>query len=162
MRKPGAKRGMAKEKPVVVFLAGTFDGIHAGHVKLFEFARKQGRKLQAKLRRPGTKLHIIVARDSSVRKWKGRPPVQNERERLSVVQQLRDVDAAFLGHPTDFFESVRKIRPDVIVLGHDQGDAALIKRLNGMGYPLVVRCRPFNRHRLHSRILRKKKFIKKV
>ena len=153
---------MKGQKPVVVFLAGTFDGIHAGHVKLFEFARNEGRKLEARLKRPSTKLHVIVARDSSVRRWKGRPPVQNERERLSVVAGLRSVDKALLGHPTDFFKSVRKIKPDIIVLGHDQGGPALIARLKKMGYPLVVRCKPFSRSRLHSRILRKKKFTKKV
>jgi cytidyltransferase-like protein len=153
---------MAKQKPVVVFVAGTFDGLHAGHVKLFEFARKKGAQLQRKLKRRGTKLHVIVARDSSVRKWKGKPPVQNERERLSVVSALKGVNAAMLGHPSDFFESVRKIRPDLIVLGHDQGGAQIVKRLSALGFGLVVRCKPFNRARLHSRNLRERKFHKNI
>ncbi len=146
---------------VTVFVAGTFDGLHAGHLRLFEFARKKGTELQKKLRRKSTVLHVIVARDANVKKAKGKPPLHSEVERLKLVKSLRQVDRALLGHPVDFLQSVRKVKPDMIVLGHDQ-DNGMEERLKRIGYGLVVRCPAYGRGRLASRKLKQEKFEKKT
>ena len=148
-------------KPLTVFVAGTFDGLHAGHLELFEFARRKGARLQKALARPSTKLHVIVARDANVEKTKGKVPLQNEVERLRLVKSLRQVDAAMLGHPNDFFASVRKIAPDLIVLGHDQSEV-IEAHLRHMGYKRIVRGKPYLRARLKSSKLKKRRFEKSV
>ncbi len=146
---------------VKVFVAGTFDGVHAGHLRLFEFAKRRGKALQRKLKRKTTVLHVIVGRDANVRKVKGKPALHTERERLKLVKSIRGVDKAMLGHPVDFFESVRKVAPDLVVLGHDQNHG-IEEKLAEMGYSLVVRCPAYARGRLASRELKKKKFHKKT
>lgn len=91
-----------------VFLAGTFDLIHPGHIELFRFAASLG------------DLYVVVARDSNVLRAKGKPPVLSERTRLEIVRSIRYVRSARLGDPEDKMRPVLEIRPDIIVLGPDQ------------------------------------------
>ena len=97
----------------VVLSSGTFDLFHFGHVKYLEEARKLGGK--------NAKLIVIVARDSTVEKRKGKRPVMSEDQRRAVVESLKVVDDAILGYEDFNIEKViEKIRPDVIAVGHDQ------------------------------------------
>ena len=90
-----------------VLATGTFDLLHPGHLLYLSEARGLG-----------DELYVIVARDSMI---KHKPkPVVPEEQRLSMVQALRVVDKAMLGSKIDIFEPLRKIRPDIIVLGHNQ------------------------------------------
>jgi len=91
-----------------VFVAGTFDLLHPGHVSLLEHASKLGR------------VYVVVARDSTVEKLKGKRPVLSETSRLRVVGSVRYVYDAVLGDPEDMLAPVEKIKPDIIVLGPDQ------------------------------------------
>ena len=101
-------RGFKREEPVV-FIGGTFDIIHPGHIELMEYASRLGR------------LHVVVARDVNVEKIKGRKPVLGERDRLRIVSSIRYVYRAMLGDKDDLFRSVERVKPDIIVLGPDQG-----------------------------------------
>ncbi len=91
-----------------VFVGGTFELLHPGHIELFRYASSHG------------KLYVVVARDKTVRRVKGRNPVLDERARLEVVSSVKYVYRAFLGSESDFLESVERVKPDVIVLGPDQ------------------------------------------
>jgi len=104
--------GKARKKRVVL-ASGTFDLLHFGHVKYLEEAKKAGGK--------NAELIVIVARDSTVEKRKGKKPVMPEDQRRSLVESLKVVDEAILGFE-DFSidEVIEKIRPDVIAVGHDQ------------------------------------------
>ncbi len=91
---------------------GVFDIIHVGHVKFLEECKKLSKE---------SKLIVVVARDSSVKKDKDKPPVINENDRRYVVESLKPVDAAILGkEDSDKLKIVEEIKPDIIVLGHDQ------------------------------------------
>ncbi len=102
-----------KAKRKVVLASGTFDLLHLGHVKYLEEAKKAGGK--------DTELIVIVARDSTVEKRKGKKPVMSEDQRRSLVESLKVVDTAILGFE-DFSidRAIEKIAPDVIAVGHDQ------------------------------------------
>ncbi len=91
-----------------VLVAGTFDLLHPGHVHLLREAWKRGR------------VHVIVARDSTVEKLKGRKPVVPEEQRLEVVRSVRYVTRARLGDTQDILKPVVEEKPDVILLGPDQ------------------------------------------
>ena len=102
----------AKKKKIVV-ASGTFDLLHLGHVKYLEEAKKAGGK--------NAELIVIVARDSTVEKRKGKKPVMPEDQRRSLVEALKVVDEAILGFEDFSIDKViEKLRPDVIAVGHDQ------------------------------------------
>ncbi len=91
-----------------VFVAGTFEIVHPGHLKLLEFASRLG------------EVYVVVARDSNVKNVKGREPIVSENTRLQVIKAIKYVKEAYLGHLNDMLESVNRIKPDIIVLGPDQ------------------------------------------
>ncbi len=91
-----------------VLVAGTFDIIHPGHIYLLREAAKHG------------DLYVIIARDSNVKRIKGRDPIFNEQCRLQLISSIRYVKRAVLGDKEDFLKPVLDIAPDLLVLGPDQ------------------------------------------
>lgn len=89
--------------------SGSFDLIHPGHLFYLEESKKNG-----------SKLVVVVARDSNIEKFKKKKPKFSENERLEHVKQISSVDEAVLGHEGDIFDIVSEIKPDVICLGYDQ------------------------------------------
>jgi FAD synthetase len=141
-------------EPIRVFVGGTFDGLHCGHVFLLDYARRRGLALAAKLGRSGVHLSVVIARDESVRRIKHRAPHHTERERRKLVASLRAVDEAFVGVPNDFIKSVRRVNPDLIVLGYDQ-KASWEDTLRAAGiHARIVRCPPYRGSRLKSSMMR--------
>jgi FAD synthetase len=96
-----------------VLTSGVFDILHPGHLYLLRYASKlKGRE---------GRLVVVIARDETVKKRKGRQPVFPERHRLELVRSLRYVDEAVLGYqPFSFKRIMDRFRPDVIVFGYDQ------------------------------------------
>ena len=104
--------GRARKKKAVL-ASGTFDLLHLGHVKYLEEAKKAGGK--------NAELIVIVARDSTVEKRKGKKTVMPEDQRRALVESLKVVDEAILGFEDFNIDKViEKINPDVIAVGHDQ------------------------------------------
>ncbi|MEM3396175.1 MAG: adenylyltransferase/cytidyltransferase family protein [Thermoplasmata archaeon] len=93
----------------VVMASGVFDILHLGHVHYLNEARKFGDKLV-----------VVVARDVTVLKRKGRLPIVPDYLRVQMVSALKPVDEAILGDTEDFYKTVEAVKPDVIVLGYDQ------------------------------------------
>lgn len=90
-----------------VMAQGTFDVLHPGHIHYLENSLKLGDKLV-----------VVVARDSRV---SGKKELFfDEMERKQMLESLEIVDRAVLGVEGDIYETVEKIDPDVITLGHDQ------------------------------------------
>ncbi len=97
------------KKPLRVVIAGTWDLIHPGHIWLMSKAKERGY------------LTVIVARDSTSKRLKGRRPVVPEEQRLAVVKALKPVDEATLGEENhDILKIVERLKPDLILLGPDQ------------------------------------------
>jgi FAD synthetase len=104
--------GRARKKKVVL-ASGTFDLLHLGHVKYLEEAKRAGGK--------NAELIVIVARDSTVEKRKGKKTVMPEDQRRSLVESLKVVDEAILGFEGFSIDKViERINPDVVAVGHDQ------------------------------------------
>jgi len=91
-----------------VLATGVFDLLHAGHLHYLSEAKKLGDELV-----------VVVATDATVRRRK-HEPVTPEALRLELIEALKPVDRAVIGHEGDIFEVVRDIGPDVIALGYDQ------------------------------------------
>jgi len=93
----------------VVFIGGGFEVIHYGHVYTIGKAKSLGDVLV-----------VSVARDSTIRKRKKREPLVNERDRVTLLSSLREVDAAILGVEGDIYVTLEKVKPDIVALGYDQ------------------------------------------
>jgi FAD synthetase len=101
------------EKPKVVLASGVFDLLHLGHVKFLEEAKQTGGN--------NAKLIVIIARDNTVEKTKGRKPVMPENQRRKLVESLKVVDEAVLGlENLDIGDVIAAVKPDIIALGYDQ------------------------------------------
>jgi len=110
-------------------------------------------------------LVVVVGRDSTIVKTKGRPPKHSEQERLTAVQACEYVNEARLGNEAppggrlDPYKVVEQVRPDVICLGYDQTFFAdkladeLPKR--GLGHVKIVRLQPFEPEKYKSSIINK-------
>ena len=94
-------------KKVMIF--GTFDMIHPGHRNMIEQAKKYG-----------DCLIIVIARDSTVEKVKGRLPRNSEQIRLQAMIDSKLADKVILGNIGDKFKVIADEQPDVIALGYDQ------------------------------------------
>ncbi len=142
-----------KVKGKIVLASGTFDLLHLGHVKYLEEAKKAGGV--------NAKLIVIVARDKTVEKRKGRKPVMPEDERKTLVESLKVVDKAILGHEDfDMVEVIEEIKPDVIAVGYDQTgiEEQVRKAVAKKGLPIqVVRIGKYGKPELDSSLKIKKK-----
>jgi FAD synthetase len=104
-----------KPKRKVVLASGVFDLLHLGHVRFLEEAKNVGGE--------NSKLIVIIARDSTVEKMKGRKPIMSEDQRRALVESLKVVDQAVLGYEDfDIGEVIGKVKPAIIALGYDQTD----------------------------------------
>ncbi|MEM2849073.1 MAG: adenylyltransferase/cytidyltransferase family protein [Candidatus Bathyarchaeia archaeon] len=97
----------------IVLVGGVFDVIHPGHIEFLKRAKS--------LAGEGGKLVVLIARDSTVEKTRGKPPIIPEEARRFIVENLKPVDEAILGFKPPSIEKVlATVKPDVIVLGYDQ------------------------------------------
>lgn len=117
---------------VRVMASGVFDIIHPGHISYLNQAKSYGDELV-----------VVVASDDTVRRRK-HEPITPDYMRAKIVAALKPVDRAVVGHSGgSIFDIVREIRPDVIVLGYDQGfDEKVLEeqlRNEGLGGIRVVR-----------------------
>jgi FAD synthetase len=94
-------------KKVMAF--GSFDMLHKGHEAYLKEAKSYG-----------DYLIVIVARDESIIRFKGRKPKNDENSRLGQIKKLDFVDEAVLGSNGNIFDVLEEYSPDVICLGYDQ------------------------------------------
>ena len=106
---------------ITVLASGVFDLLHYGHIRFLEEAKHLVGK--------NSKLVVIVARDKTVIRMKGRSPVIPEDQRRALVEALEVVDEALLGYEDMDLDSViERIKPDVIAVGYDQDEIEEITR----------------------------------
>jgi len=98
-----------RAKLSVVMIGGAFEIIHPGHLHTITEAKKFGNTLV-----------VVVAADRTVSKNKGREPVTTQEWRVKLVAALRGVDVALAGGQGSIYDTLEKVRPDVVALGYDQ------------------------------------------
>jgi len=91
---------------------GVFDIMHPGHVEFLKRCKNLEKNAE---------LIVVISRDGTVLKEKGKRPVMKEEERKKIVESLKPVDKVFLGGEcSDKLKIVEEIKPDIIILGYDQ------------------------------------------
>ena len=93
----------------IVLAGGVFDIIHPGHIHTLNAAKALGGVLV-----------VAVATDKTAEKMKKRSPLHNQELRRELVSCLSMVDKAIVGHEDDIFQTVKEVKPNIIVLGYDQ------------------------------------------
>jgi D-beta-D-heptose 7-phosphate kinase/D-beta-D-heptose 1-phosphate adenosyltransferase len=93
----------------IIFTNGCFDIIHLGHVKYFQWAKRQGDLLV-----------VGVNTDAGIQRLKGpKRPIINEADRLGVLEELESIDYLITFSEETPIELIRQIKPDVLVKGAD-------------------------------------------
>jgi D-beta-D-heptose 7-phosphate kinase/D-beta-D-heptose 1-phosphate adenosyltransferase len=102
----------------IVFTNGCFDLLHAGHLSLLQEAARQGDVLV-----------LAINSDESVRRLKGPDrPIVPALERAEMLAALSFVDAVTI-YPEDTpLETLRSVRPHVLVKGQDYTPATVVGR----------------------------------
>ena len=100
------KKSSAKK---TILAGGVFDIIHPGHIHTLNAAKALGDVLV-----------VAIATDKTAQKMKKRPPLHNQELRRELVSCLSMVDKAVIGHEDNIFETVKEVKPNIIVLGYDQ------------------------------------------
>ena len=93
----------------IVLAGGVFDIIHPGHIHTLNAAKALGGILV-----------VAIATDKTAKKMKKRSPLHTQELRRELVSYLSMVDEAIVGHEDDIFQTVKEVKPNIIVLGYDQ------------------------------------------
>jgi D-beta-D-heptose 7-phosphate kinase/D-beta-D-heptose 1-phosphate adenosyltransferase len=97
-----------------VFTNGCFDLLHAGHVRLLQWAATFG------------ELTVGLNSDESVRRLKGpRRPLNSCTDRLMMLRSLRCVSRVEVFHEDTPLQLIQCLRPDILVKGPDYRNAQI-------------------------------------
>ena len=127
--------GRAKRQgETIAFTNGCFDVLHAGHIRLLEFAKRQGGLLV-----------VAMNSDRSVRRLKGPGrPFMGQRDRALILAALESVDYVTVFSSQTPRGLIKRYRPDVLVKGADWASGEIVgrdvvERYGGrvVRYPLV-------------------------
>lgn len=132
-------------KKVLVF--GTFDGIHKGHLNFLKQTKECGNYLI-----------VVMARDETVKRLKGKLPLRNEQRRIKELNKYDIVDEIILGDKNNPYKILKKVKPEVICLGYDQkffieNLSVEIKRLKLK--TKIFRMKPYEPEKFHSSVINK-------
>jgi len=103
-----------------VWTNGTFDVLHAGHIKLFREARK--------LAGPGGKVVVGTDSDDRIRELKGPTrPINNLFDRIDFLRAIKYIDdvVAFSSEDT-LIANIKRYSPDIILIGEDYIDKRVV------------------------------------
>ena len=94
----------------VVAISGYFDPIHVGHLVYINMAKKLGDKL------------VVIVNNNYQCELKKGKPFMDEKDRVTIVSNLKNVDEVFLSIDKDktVCASLEKIKPDIFANGGDR------------------------------------------
>lgn len=92
-----------------VWVNGTFDILHIGHIKLLEYASSLGR------------VRVGVDTDERVKEKKGEDrPYNNLKDRMDFLSSIRYVESVtFFGSDEELENRIKEYEPDIMVIGDD-------------------------------------------
>jgi D-beta-D-heptose 7-phosphate kinase/D-beta-D-heptose 1-phosphate adenosyltransferase len=100
----------------IVVTNGCFDLLHGGHITLLEDAHRMGDHLV-----------LGINSDASVQRLKGpMRPIVGENERARILAALASTDAVVIFEEDTPLETIRALRPHVLVKGGDYTEATVV------------------------------------
>ena len=103
-----------------VWLNGTFDVLHAGHIELFRQARK--------LAGPSGRVIVGTDSDERIRELKGPTrPINNLIDRVDFLRAIKYIDGVVTFSSADELEArIKQFSPDILLIGDDYIDKPII------------------------------------
>ena len=99
-----------------IFVNGTFDILHPGHVQLLNYARSLGDSLL-----------VAIDSDRRVRELKGKDrPINSEDDRKFMLENLCSVDSVWLFDSDQELEDICRLYNPVMVKGSDYRGRAIV------------------------------------
>ena len=93
-----------------IFVNGSFDVLHRGHLGLLKYAKALG-----------TYLYVAIDSDDRIRKMKGEDrPFNNQSTRFELMQCLKPVnEVAVFNSDCELVDLIKNYQPDIMVVGSD-------------------------------------------
>jgi D-beta-D-heptose 7-phosphate kinase/D-beta-D-heptose 1-phosphate adenosyltransferase len=103
-----------------VWINGTFDVLHMGHINLFIKARK--------LAGPEGRVVVGIDSDERIRELKGPTrPVNNIFDRFDFLRAIRYIDGVVVFSSAEELEAhIKHFNPDILLIGDDYKDKPII------------------------------------
>lgn len=100
-----------------IFVNGSFDILHRGHIELLKYAKHLGDVLV-----------VAIDTDDRIQQLKGSSrPINNQWDRKFVLENIRSVDDVCLfGSDAELVALIQEYAPDVMVKGSDYIDKTII------------------------------------
>jgi len=100
-----------------IFVNGTFDIVHKGHLELLNYSRSLG-----------TYLLVAIDSDRRVKELKGSTrPINTQDDRVMLLKNLRAVNAVWTFDTDDeLIKILKAYKPDIMVKGSDYRDKPII------------------------------------
>ena len=99
-----------------IFVNGTFDILHPGHVQLLNYARSLG-----------DSLIVVIDSDRRVRELKGKDrPINSEDDRKFMLENLRSVDTVWFFDSDQELEDICRLYNPIMVKGSDYRGRTII------------------------------------
>ena len=99
-----------------IFVNGTFDILHPGHVQLLNYARGLG-----------DNLIVAIDSDRRVRELKSKDrPINSEHDRKFILESLRSVDSVWIFDSDQELEDICRLYNPIMVKGSDYRDRLII------------------------------------
>jgi D-beta-D-heptose 7-phosphate kinase/D-beta-D-heptose 1-phosphate adenosyltransferase len=101
-----------------IFVKGTFDIVHLGHIKLLEYARCY----------PNSFVLVAIDSDIRVKQLKDNSrPINSQYDRLNLLSALKFVDRVeIFNTDQELIDLIKDFKPDVMVKGSDYRDRPII------------------------------------
>lgn len=101
-----------------VFVNGTFDIVHIGHLRLLGYAKSI----------PDSYVYVLIDSDRRIKELKGKDrPINNEYERSYLLDSLKYVDRVDIFDSDDeLVNYIKAYAPDIMVKGSDYKDKPII------------------------------------
>jgi D-beta-D-heptose 7-phosphate kinase/D-beta-D-heptose 1-phosphate adenosyltransferase len=103
-------------KPIKVWVNGTFDVLHIGHIKLLEFANQFG------------EVRVGIDTDERVKQLKGElRPINNIKDRIDFMNSIKYVHSSvYFSTEEELCDRIKEWKAEIIIIGDDYKDKKVI------------------------------------
>lgn len=107
------------KKKTIIYTAGSFDLVHAGHINILTKAKKLG-----------DYLIVAVSSDELIEKYKNLKPIISYKDRVTVIKELKCVDKVIKQTELADLRPFKRYKADFFVLGDDWKENYSNKNIN--------------------------------